>query len=156
MWFSYTVCCQPECFLPSLSSLSSLSSTFLSVSKLSLCFLSGFSMKSFSALAWRISCESFPPSVVSKCQCYLACFSVYSVTWSKTSAVQSSAVVSYTAGPHHAHSCVCVYMPPARLGFYNNDVHLMFKSFGAWFRSRDLRVMGPPRYHCATPNGMLT
>ena len=25
-------------------------------------------------------------------------------------------------------------------------------SFGAWFRSRDLRVMGPPRFRCATPN----
>ena len=24
--------------------------------------------------------------------------------------------------------------------------------FGAWFRSRDLRVMGPPRFRCATPN----
>ena len=26
------------------------------------------------------------------------------------------------------------------------------ESFRAWFRSRDLRVMGPPRFHCATLN----
>ena len=28
----------------------------------------------------------------------------------------------------------------------------VFQIFGAWFRSRDLRVMGPPRFRCATPN----
>ena len=29
---------------------------------------------------------------------------------------------------------------------------ILLSVFRAWFRSRDLRVMGPPRFHCATLN----
>ena len=45
-----------------------------------------------------------------------------------------------------------VILPPKNAQECFSMHHFFNDNFGAWFRSRDLRVMGPPRFRCATPN----